>query len=440
MTEQRPADRGASSSHALTHWHDPGSEPLEIVEGDGATVTTADGAQYLDFLSQLYCVNAGHGNEAIVEAMESQLERVQYVSAAKHNDARTELADRLIEVLPDGLTDVCFSVSGSEANELAAQFAREHTGGGKILTRWRSYHGSTAGAGAFTGDPETRAPIERHAATTGAARFLPPLPRAFGVEDEQELADRAIDHLRFVVHNEGPDDVAAILTEPIGGTSGAFPAPADYFEQLRALCDEYGILLIADEVITGFGRCGDWFGVQTEGIAPDLLTFAKGVTSAYAPLAGVAVGAEITEQFQREGFPLGQTFSGHPVACAAGVAAIEEYGDGMIENVRSLSGHFESRLRDLEDRHEAVHDVHGRGFLWGVEFADPETGEPFVDPRVSEAENPVDEVLNEARDRGVLLGGGRPTIQVICSPPLITAREELDRGVDALDAAIGAVF
>ncbi|WP_254537877.1 aminotransferase family protein [Halomarina litorea] len=442
MSGQQPTGRSAAGSRTLTHWYDPEREPLDIVDGDGSYVTTADGEEYLDFIAQLYCVNAGHGNRAIVEAIEAQLEKVQYVSAAKHNDARSELAERLVEVTPDSLTDVCFSVSGSEANELAAGFAREHTGGNKVLTRWRSYHGSTAGAGSFTGDPETRAPLERHAATTGAGKFLPPLPRAFGgVEDPQELADRAIEHLRFVIHNEGPDSIAAVLMEPVGGTSGAYPAPADYFQQLRDLCDEYGILLIADEVITGFGRCGDWFGVQGEGVDPDLLTFAKGVTSAYVPLAGVAVSADIAEEFREEGFPLGQTFSGHPVACAAGVAALDQYGEGggLIENVREHAGHFESRVRELE-AHDVVHDVHGRGYLWGVEFADPDTGEPFADPRVSDDHNPVDDVLAAASDGGVLLGSGRPNVQVICSPPLVAGPEEIDRGVDALDAAIEAVF
>ncbi len=442
MSQQRPTDRPTPESRNLAHWHDPGSETLDIVEGEGSYVTTADGEELLDFIAQLYCVNAGHGNRAIVEAIEEQLSAVQYVSASKHNDARSELADRLVEVLPASLTDVCFSVSGSEANELAAQFARQHTGGNKILTRWRSYHGSTAGAGSFTGDPETRVPVERYAAATGAGKFLPPLPRAFGgIRDQQELADRAIEHLRFVVHNEGPDSIAAILMEPVGGTSGAYPAPADYFQQLRELCDEYGILLIADEVISGFGRCGDWFGIGTEGVEPDLLTFAKGVTSAYVPLAGVAVGEDVAAEFRDDGFPLGQTFSGHPVACAAGVAALDQYGEGggLIENVRSNADHFESRLRELE-AHDVVHDVHGRGYLWGVEFADPETGDPFVDPRVSEEDNPVDDVLAAARERGVLLGSGRPNIQVICSPPLVAGPEEIDRAVDALDAAIREVF
>ncbi|MFB6170513.1 MAG: aspartate aminotransferase family protein [Haloarculaceae archaeon] len=440
MSEQQPVERETVETHNLPHWHDPESETMELVEGDGAYVTAADGTEYLDFIAQLYCVNAGHGNEAIVGAIEEQLGKIQYSSPSKHNDARSKLATRLTEVAPESLTDVFFSVSGSEANESAAQFAREYTGGTKILTRWRSYHGSTTGAGSFTGDPQTRVPIERNAAATGAGKFLPPLPKAFGTDDEQELADRAIDHLKFVIHNEGPDSIAAILMEPVGGTSGAYPTPADYFPRLRELCDEYDILLISDEVITGFGRCGEWFGVQTEDVQPDMITFAKGVTSAYVPLAGVLTRPEIADHFREEGVPLGQTFSGHPVACAAGVAAIEEYGDGMIDNVRELSGEFESQLRALEEKYDVVSDVHGRGFLWGVEFADPDTGEPFVDPRVTDDDNPVDDVLAEVSDRGVIMGSGRPNIQVICSPPLMADADDISTAVGALDEAIDAVF
>lgn len=436
----RTREQETIKGRTLPHWHDPSSGNLELVRGDGVYVESSSGTEYLDFVSQLYCVNAGHGNQAIIEAIEDQLHKVQYISSAKHNDSRSELADQLVEVASDQLSNVFFSISGSEANESAVQMAREFTGRKKVLTRWRSYHGSTIGASGFTGDPETRAPIEQHAAATGTGKFLPPLPEAFGTDDPQELADRAIDHLRFVIHNEGPDSIAAILTEPIGGSSGAFPAPADYFPRLRELCDEYGILLISDEVITGFGRCGDWFGIQTEDVSPDMMTFAKGVTSAYIPLAGVITTGEIASHFWEEGYPLGQTFSGHPVACAAGVAAVKEYGDGMIENVRQLESEFESQLTALEEKYDVVKDVHGRGFLWGVEFADPQTGDPFVDPRVTDESNPVDEVIEATLDRNVIVGSGRPTTQVILSPPLIADADAITEGVNALDGAIGETF
>lgn len=439
---QQPTIAGETS--AIPHWHSPDSDAPTLVEGYGATVVDDDGTEYLDFQAQLYCCNAGHDNEAIIDAMDQQARRIPYVSSAKHNDTRSALAADLAEIAPGSLSDVYFAISGSEANESAAQIARKVTDGHKVLTRWQSYHGGTYGAGALTGDPSTRSTLERYAATTGSGKFLPPLPEAFDADSPEDLAKQAADHVEFVIRNEGADSIAAILTEPIAGTSGAYPAPPGYFERLREICDEYDILLISDEVIAGFGRCGDWFGIDTEDVQPDMITFAKGVTSAYVPLAGVIVTDRIGEQVQEAGHDLGQTFAGHPVACAAGRAAIEEYDGGLIDNVRELSPHLESRLEGLVEAHDAVDHVRGRGFLWSVVFADPETGEPFVHPWAAETDddtdNPVADVREAATDRGVIFGSGRPDIQTILSPPLCVDREEIDEAVDALDAAIEDVF
>jgi taurine--2-oxoglutarate transaminase len=428
-------------SSTIPHWHSPNGDPLEIVDAEGSWVTDDDGNEYLDFLSQLYCVNAGHGNEAINRAITDQLEKVAYVSSSKHNDARQALSSRLADVSPIDDASVFFSISGSEANEAAIQLARAYTDAPKVLTRWRSYHGGTYGAASLTGDPETRANVERYAATSGTARFLPPLPECFDADGPEDLAEQAADHLEWVVKNEDPDSIAAILTEPIGGTSGAYTAPPGYFERVREICDTYDILLISDEVITGFGRCGDWFGIGTEDVTPDLITFAKGVTSAYVPLAGVIASDALGQHFREEGIPVGQTFAGHPIACAAGLAALDEYEGGLIDNVQSLAPTLEASLRDIESTHDAVGDVHGRGFHWGVEFRDPETGEPFVNPWVDdEADNPVAEVRAYAQEKGVLFGSGRPDIQVILSPPLCTGEADIERAVSVLDDAIDAVF
>lgn len=425
----------------LPHWYSPDSDPLTLTDGDGAWVYDEDGDRYLDFMSQLYCVNAGHGNETIVERMTDQLGRVQYVSSAKHNDARTKLAGKLAERAPAGLTDVMFSVTGSEANEAAIQLARSYQDAPKVLTRWQSYHGATYAAGALSGDPDTRNAVEQHAATTGHGKFLPPLHEAFGTDSEAELAERAADHLEFVVKNEGPSSVAAILMEPVGGTSGAYTAPEGYFERVREVCDEYDILLVADEVITGFGRCGEWFGIQTEGVRPDMITFAKGCTSAYVPLAGVITRPDIGEHFREEGIRVGQTFGGHPVACAAGLGAIEAYEDGLLENVRELAPYLEDRLEAVADSHDVVGEVRGRGFHWAVTFRDPDTGEPFVHPWTDpDADNPVAEVRELAKEHGALFGSGRPDTQVIVSPPFTVDREQVETGVAALEDAVSAVF
>lgn len=432
-----------TGSASIPHWSDPDSRPMTVTHGEGSWVYDDEGERYLDFLAQLYCVNAGHGNARIIESIRTQLDRIQYVSAAKQNDCRSRLASRLVDKSPDNLTDVVFAVSGSEANELAIQLARSIQGTGTILTRWQSYHGSTYAAAALGGDPNTRATVERHAAATGHGKFLPPLAGtgAFDADSDAELAHKAADHLEFVVRNEGPDSVAAIVMEPVGGTSGAYPAPPGYFTRVREICDEYDILLIVDEVIAGFGRCGDWFGIQAEGVQPDMITFAKGVTSGYAPLGGVLLDAEIGAQLRSTGLRTGQTFGGHPISCAAGLGAMEVYEGGMIDHVRHLEPYFERRLIELHETHEPVSQVRGRGFLWSVVFADPVTGEPYVDPRVDRAEdNPVEHVRERASEAGVLFGGGRPDTQIILSPPFTAGEDEIDTAVDVLDDVIPDVF
>jgi taurine--2-oxoglutarate transaminase len=441
MAERQLATRQEPA--VIPHWYSPDSDLPTLVRGDGSWVYDDQGGEYLDFVSQLYCVNAGHGNTAITERMKEQLDRVQYVSPSKHNDTRSELAGRIADVAPENLTDVSFSVSGSEANETAIQLARSYQEAPKVLTRWQSYHGSTYGAGALTGDPSTRATIEEHAATTGYAKFLPPLTAndAFEADSETELARKAADHLEFVIRNEGPDSVAAVLMEPVGGTSGAYTAPEGYFRRVREICDEYDVLLISDEVIAGFGRCGDWFGIQTEDVQPDMMTFAKGVTSAYAPLAGVATTSEIAEHFREEGIDVGQTFGGHPVSCAAGLGAMDAYEDGLLDNVRELAPYLESRLDEVVEKYDVVEESRGRGLLRALTFADPGTGEPFFDPWTDdEGDNPVSEVRDVVMDHGVMVGGGRPDVQVIVSPPFTVDESEIDAAVEALDDAIGSVF
>ncbi|WP_248897212.1 aspartate aminotransferase family protein [Haloplanus halobius] len=435
-----PSPDAELDSGAIPHWYSD-DDVLSLVDGDGVTVYDDDGDAYLDFNSQLYCVNAGHGEERIVDAITAQASTIAYVASSKHNDARSELAGRIAGIAPGDLSNVFFSVSGSEANEAAVQFAREYTDARKVLTRYRSYHGATYGAASLTGDPETRNAMERYVATTGAAKFCPPVAHQspFDADTPAELARQAADHLEYVIHNEGPDTIAAVLMEPIGGTSGAYPAPADYWQRVRDICDEYDILLIADEVITGFGRCGEWFGIDTEDVVPDLLTFAKGVTSAYVPLAGVVTGPDIAAHLRDTGIDVGQTFAGHPVACAAGVAAIDVYADGLVDNARERGDYLETRLREL-DAHDAVGDVRGRGLLWGVEFTDLETGDPFLHPWVESGDNPVDDVIDAAQERGVLIGGGRPRTQLIIAPPLAVTDADIDQAVDALDDAIDAVF
>lgn len=436
-------EKSTPSSKHISHWYSPESPDISLNEGEGAHVFDAEENSYLDFISSLYCVNAGHSNEKIINAASEQMERISYVSSAKENNARTALADKLVSISPDSVTDVVFSVSGSEANELAMQFARKTKDAPKILTRWRSYHGSTYGAGSLTGEEGTRNAVESHASTSGAVKFLPPVAHnsPFDAETPEELAEKAANHVEYVIRNEGPDSIAALFIEPIAGSSGGYPAPPGYFERLREICDTYDIFLVADEVITGFGRCGEMFGMQTEGVEPDMITFAKGVTSAYAPLAGVLVNEEIANS-ARSGTNLGQTFAGHPVACAAGLAAVEEYEDHLIDNVNELAPIFEEKLHELADKHDVLTDVRGRGFLWTLVIENPETGDPFVDPVLKEEdeENPVETVIDNAREQGLLLATGRPSYQIMLCPPFCIDKSELDEAINILDSALENTF
>ncbi|WP_254533542.1 aspartate aminotransferase family protein [Natrinema gelatinilyticum] len=440
MKSNNLAIKSDENSRNISHWHDPERDGVPVTEGTGAMVTDAGGDSYLDFVASLYCVNAGHDNERIIEAITDQLERIPYVSSAKENDTRTRLANELADVAPEPLTDVTFSVSGSEANELAIQIARETQDAPKVLTRWQSYHGSTYGAANLTGDPTTRNAVQAHAATTGGGKFLPPIPEAFDAEG-RELADKAADHLEFVVRNEGAESIAAIVMEPVAGSSGGYPAPPGYFERVREICDEYEILLIADEVITGFGRCGEMFGMQTEGVDPDMITFAKGVTGSYVPLGGVVMREEIADAVRDGGTTVGQTFAGHPVACAAGYAAIQEYQNGLIDNARSLAPVLQDELASLQANHDVIADVRGRGLLWGIVVKDPETGKPFTNSWVDdEEENPVADVADAAREMGLLIAVGRPDYQLLLSPPLCIDESDVADAIEILDDAFATVF
>ncbi|RQG88072.1 aspartate aminotransferase family protein [Natrarchaeobius halalkaliphilus] len=441
--QQDDVKQAAASRNTVPHWFNPDHPHLDIRDGDGAYVTDADGNRYLDGVSQLFCVNAGFDNQTIIDAMVEQLHKAPYVTPSQYNDTRQQLSEAMLEKAPDSMGEVYFAVSGSEANEAAVHFAREYTGSHKILTRWRSYHGWNYGTSSLTGNGWSSSVIERNAATTGAQQFLPPMSyrSPFDADTPEELAEKAADHVEFVIRNEGPDSVAAILMEPIAGASGAYTAPPGYFERLRELCDTYDILLIADEVITGFGRCGEWFGIQTENVEPDMITCAKGLTSAYAPLAGVMVSSEISEYLRDDGVPLGQTFGGHPVGCAAGLAAISEYENGLLENVRSVSPYLEERLRELEDAHDVVGNVRGRGFLWSLAFSKPGTEEPVVDPRTENTDNPVEAVADHAATDGdLLVWPGRPQTQIMVAPPFCLTRADVDQIHTALDGAIESVF
>jgi taurine---2-oxoglutarate transaminase len=420
--------------HVLVPWEaQGGAPPLTIDHADGCYLHTADGKRILDFSSGLVNVNAGHGHPKIVEAIQQQVARLAYVNPSFSTGVRAGLAEALARRSP-GLAKTFFTNGGADANENAVKIARLFTGRHKVLAAYRSYHGATYGAATLSGDPR-RWPAEP--GIPGVIRFFMPYPyrSPFSTPPEHEAA-AALEHLETVLMYEGPDTVAAILVEPIvGASSGLIVPPEGYLGGVREICDRHGILLILDEVQTGFGRTGAWFACQHWNAVPDMITIAKGVTSGYVPLGGVIVSNAIARYFDDHVLWAGLTYSGHPLACAAGSAAIEVYdSEGLIDRARQLGDLLGDRLRRVMEKHSIIGDVRGKGLYWGVELVkDRVTKEPLVQFGRT-GPNPMKRLLSRALERGAYLIGQSNVFVV--APPLIVTEGQIEEGVDVIDRAL----
>lgn len=358
--------RADDRSHVFHSWSAQALiDPLPVAAGEGSTFWDYQGTPYLDFSSQLVNLNLGHQHPDLVAAIQQQAGRLATIQPSVANDVRGELARLIAEVAPDGFEKVFFTNGGAEANEYAVRMARQVTGRRKVLSMYRSYHGSTATAISLTGDPRRWA---NEPGDNGAVRFFGPyLYRSpFHAETPEQEAERALAHLEQTILLEGPATIAAIIIETVVGTNGVLVPPPGYLDGVRELCDRFGIVYIADEVMVGFGRLGEWFGIDAFGARPDLITFAKGVNSGYVPLGGVVISDRIAAHFDRTAFPGGLTYSGHPLACAAGVATFEVFRrDGILERVRDLGERVvEPTLRSWVHKHPSVGEVRGRGLFW----------------------------------------------------------------------------
>jgi len=420
--------------YVLTPWvAQAGRKAPLIVRGEGSYLYDETGARYLDFSAGLVAVNLGHAHPVLVKAIAEQAQRLAYVAPSFGNDRRAELARAIVEVAPwaEG-GRVFFTAGGGEANEDAVKLARALTQRHKVLTAYRSFHGSAPGAGTLTGE-NRRWPNEP--GLPGVVRFFAPFPyrSPFHTRDAIEETDRAIAHLEAIVDYEGGDRIAALLIEPVVGANGVIVYPETYLARVREVCDRHGILLIFDEVMTGFGRTGEAFAAQRFGVAPDLFTFAKGVTSAYVPLGGVAVRESLARHFDAHPLPSGHTFSGHPLAMAAGVAALQVYRDeGLFARAREIESWLRARFDQLARRHAIVGEARGVGAFFGLELvADREARTPLVP-------------WQGARTLGAFFGDllahglyvyGRYNVAIV-SPPLTVSPAELDEGFEVLDAAL----
>jgi taurine--2-oxoglutarate transaminase len=412
-------------------------DPLPIAEARGSYFWDYQGTRYLDFSSQLVNVNIGYQHPKLVAAIQEYAGRQCTIAPSFANDMRSEAARMLAELAPGDLNKVFFTNGGADANEHAIRMARLHTGRHKVLSTYRSYHGATSGAIMLTGDPRRWA---SEPGMAGVVHFWGPYlyRSAFHAQTEEEETTRALQHLRDTLMVEGPATVAAIVLETVVGTNGILVPPPGYLAGVREICDEYGILLVADEVMAGFGRAGEWFAVDHWGVTPDLITFAKGVNSGYVPLGGVLISDRVAATFEDRPYPGGLTYSGHPLACASAVASITIMREeGIIEHARDLGTDvIGPALAKLAENHPSVGEVRGLGVFWALELVrDRETREPLVPYNASGADAaPMNELAAECKKRGLWPFVHFNRTHVV--PPCTTSAEEVAEGIEILDEAL----
>ena len=432
--ESTAADR----AHVFHSWSAQGLiAPLPIAGGSGATFWDNEGNHFLDFSSQLVNLNLGHQHPRLVDAVVRQAQQLCTVAPAFANDVRSEAARLIAERAPGDLNKVFFTSGGAEANENAVRMARNHTGRHKVLSTYRSYHGATGTTIAMTGEPRRwNGEMGAH----GIVHFFGPYTyrSAFHSTTDAEETERALDHLRTVVQMEGPSTVAAIVLEPVVGTNGVLVPPDGYLAGVRELCDEHGILMVADEVMVGFGRIGEWFAVDHWGVAPDLITFAKGVNSGYVPLGGVVISDRVAASFTERAYPGGLTYSGHPLACAVAVESLTVFADDDIPGTAARLGEeiIRPELEAMAERHPSIGEVRGLGCFFAIELVrDRSTREPLVPFNAAgPAAAPVAEVVAACKAQGVWPFAHFNRIHV--APPLVVTPDELRTGLAGIDAAL----
>lgn len=418
--------RELTQRHVMTSWSAQAAvDPLPLAGGEGAYFWDYQGRRFLDLSSQLVNVNIGYQHPRLTAAIQEAAGRITTVAPSFGLESRAEAARMISEVAPDGMHKVFFTNGGAEANENALRVARVHTGRHKILAAYRSYHGATAGALTLTGEPRR---FGGEPGIPGVVHFWGPyLYRSeFHAATEAEESERALTHLRRTIEAEDPGQVAAIILETVGGTNGILVPPAGYLEGVRALCDEFGILLILDEVMAGFGRTGAWFAFDHWGVKPDMIAFAKGVNSGYVPLGGLVLSDEISATFQERPFPGGLTYSGHALATASAVASMTIMREeGIVEHAAELGERtFGPGLRGLADDSSLVGDVRGLGVFWAVELVeDRETRKPLGADRMKQ-------IQAACQKREVWPSIVANRIHVV--PPLVISHEDASRAVSVL--------
>jgi taurine---2-oxoglutarate transaminase len=410
---------------------------MHVAAADGCYIIDGAGKRYLDFSAQLICVNLGYNNLAVIQAIEAQARTLPYVSPVYATEVRAELSQLLLEVLPEGLEKFFFATSGTEANEAAVKIARLATGKSKIVSRYRSYHGSTSASIALTGDPR-RWPSDPF--SKGPGVIFGPEVNCYDCPLKHQYPGCGVacaDYLEHIIENE--NDVAAVMVEPIVGTNGVLVPPPEYLPKLRSICDRRSVLLIADEVMTGWGRTGKWFCVDHWGVKPDILVTAKGLTSAYAPLGLCATNAKVAAHFDDHLFAHGHTYEAHPLTLAPAVATIREMQRlGLVERAAEMGQYLGERLCALKQKHPSIGEVRGKGLFWGVELVrNRRTRQRMNTAEEKMANQPliVDKVAAAMMKEGVSVMAW--VSHFVIGPPLIIEKEQIDFAVEVMDRALG---
>jgi taurine--2-oxoglutarate transaminase len=403
-------------------------DPIAIDHAEGVWLYTPEGKRILDFNSQLMCVNIGHGDRRVIDAIAEQATKLQFVQPAFVTEVRARLGEKLAEVLPGDMDKVLFTLGGAEAVENAVKLARHYTGRYKVLARYRAYHGATFGAMSLTGDPRRWA---NEPGLVGVVRY--PDTHRWG-EKEPRPADESLQGLEDVIRYEGPHTIAAVVLETIVGTNGVLIPPDGYIQGVREICDRHGILMVADEVMAGFGRTGRWFAIQHWDTVPDLMTMAKGLTSSYLPLGAVAMRSHVAEWFDSHMYSGGLTYSSHPISLAASLATLQVYEeDQLIERAAGMDAAMREHHAQLAARHPSVGTHRSLGLFGIIDLVrrhDPYT--PMTDFNGTSKE--MKAIRRYLREHGVytqIVGGSVHT-----NPPLCISEEELAHGFEVLDRAL----
>src|SRR5450759_33909 len=418
-----------TKKHTLFEWSAQGAvDPIPVAGAKGCWFWTPEGKRYLDFNSQLMCVNIGHGDERVIRAIQQQAETLAYANPFMATEARARLGRKLAELSPGDIDVFFFTNGGAEANENAIKIARQYTGRHKILAFYRSYHGATAGAMTLTGDPR------RWAAEPGIPGVVHVLNPYHGVQRGWDTAEVALAGIEETIQLEGSHTFAGFILEPIVGTNGILVPPDGFIQGIRDLCTKYGILMIADEVMSGFGRTGEWFSVDHWRVVPDLMTMAKGLTSAYVPLGAVGIRRPIADYFKEKVFFGGLTYNSHPLGCAAALATLQVYEDDhLIDNARRMGAVMTDLLAGLRSKHEIVGATRSIGLFGITELVkDKKSMEPLAP--FNGTSEPMKRLGKFFRDEGLYTFVRWNTF--FSNPPLIITEEELRHGFDIIDRGL----